>query len=94
MQLLKTLRRSPRLLVVGVALLLVAAATAYGATQQPAIQTITPQTEDQITNIDVLRQQIKISRTTGIPVGNGGGAYQARGDAAGTEACGRIPGGR
>lgn len=43
---------------------------------------------------NVLRQQIKISRSTGIPVGNGGRAYPARGDAAGTDAYGPIPGGR
>jgi predicted secreted acid phosphatase len=58
-QLSKTLRRSPRLLAVIAVVLLAAAAVAYAATQQPAIQTITPQTEDQMTNIDVLRQQIK-----------------------------------
>jgi predicted secreted acid phosphatase len=55
---LRTLRRAPRLVVavavVGIAL--VAATIAFGA---PAIQTITPNSADQITNLDVLRQQIK-----------------------------------
>ena len=60
MQSLKTLRRSPRLLAAVIVVVgLVAAATAYAATQQPAIQTITPESESQMTNIDVLRQQIK-----------------------------------
>lgn len=52
------LRRRPRFVVAVVAAVgLVAAAVAYAAT--PAIQTITPKSEKQITNIDVLRQQIK-----------------------------------
>jgi hypothetical protein len=37
----------------------VAAAAAYAQTVQPAIQTKTPRSEDQVTNIDVLRQQLK-----------------------------------
>jgi len=54
----KWLRRPSRLMLVVVAAVgLVAVAVAYAAT--PAIQTITPKSENQITNIDVLRQQIK-----------------------------------
>jgi hypothetical protein len=64
------LRRSPRLvlvvLVVGVAL--VAGAAAF-ATDEPAIHTLTPHSEDQITNIDVLRQQIR--NYYGDPFGTG-----------------------
>jgi predicted secreted acid phosphatase len=57
---LKSLRRSPRLLVLTIVMLFAVAAAAYAATQQgPAIVTTIPQTEDQMTNIDVLRQQIK-----------------------------------
>jgi len=56
---LSSLRRAPRLtialLVVGLSLLV--AAVALAAT--PAIQTITPNSADQVTNLDVLRQQIK-----------------------------------
>ncbi|MGE5273756.1 MAG: HAD family acid phosphatase [Verrucomicrobiota bacterium] len=52
------LRRRPRIvLAVAAVTVLVAAAVAYAAT--PAIQTITPKSENQMTNIDVLRQQIK-----------------------------------
>ena len=64
------LRRSPRLAVaiavVGVAA--VAAAVAFAATG-PAIQTSTPHFAGQITNIDVLRQQIK--NYYGDPLGTG-----------------------
>lgn len=37
---------------------LVGGGVAYAATAQPAIKTITPRSADQVTNIDVLRQQI------------------------------------
>jgi len=64
------LRRSPRLAVVvavvGVAA--VAAAVAFAATG-PAIQTSTPHFADQVTNIDVLRQQIR--NYYGDPLGTG-----------------------
>ena len=55
-----SLRRSPRLVVViaVVGIAAVAAAVAFAATG-PAIQTSTPHVADQVTNIDVLRQQIK-----------------------------------
>jgi hypothetical protein len=42
---------------------------AYAATAQPAIKTFTPQSEHQITNIDVLRQQIR--NYYGDPLGSG-----------------------
>jgi predicted secreted acid phosphatase len=54
--------RRPRRLtaaVVAVALLVLGGAVAYAATAQPAIQTSTPNSEKQVTNIDVLRQQLK-----------------------------------
>ncbi len=55
---LQRLQSRPRLvLAVAAVTVLVAAAVAYAAT--PAIQTITPKSENQMTNIDVLRQQIK-----------------------------------
>ena len=58
MKALKRLRRAPRLVIVAaVVAALSIVAIAYAAT--PAIQTITPNSADQITNIDVLRQQIK-----------------------------------
>jgi hypothetical protein len=41
----------------------------YAATAQPAIQTSTPKSADQITNIDVLRQQIR--NYYGDPLGSG-----------------------
>lgn len=48
---------------------LVGGGVAYAATQQPAIQTSTPQSEDQVTNIDVLRQQLR--NYYGDPLGTG-----------------------
>ena len=42
---------------------------AYAATQQPAIKTSTPRSADQITNLDVLRQQIR--NYYGDPLGTG-----------------------
>ncbi|HKE65615.1 MAG TPA: HAD family acid phosphatase [Micromonosporaceae bacterium] len=42
---------------------------AYAATAQPAIKTITPKSADQITNLDVLRQQIR--NYYGDPLGTG-----------------------
>jgi hypothetical protein len=46
-----------------------AGGVAYAATTQPAIKTFTPQSEHQITNIDVLRQQIR--NYYGDPLGSG-----------------------
>jgi predicted secreted acid phosphatase len=63
--------RMPRVLVAalvaGVAT--IAAAVAIAADPQPAIQTSTPNAADQITNIDVLRQQIR--NYYGDPLGSG-----------------------
>jgi hypothetical protein len=52
-----------------VAAALTGAGVAYTATPQPAIQTITPRSENQITNLDVLRQQIR--NYYGDPLGTG-----------------------
>ena len=63
------LKRAPRLaVVVGLVLAITAGALAYAATQ-PAIQTFTPTSEKQITNLDVLRQQIR--NYYGDPLGTG-----------------------
>src|SRR4051795_2128036 len=51
------------------ALGLVGGGVAVAATAQPAIKTFTPQSEHQITNIDVLRQQIR--NYYGDPLGTG-----------------------
>lgn len=58
-------------LIAGVALLVlvVAGGVAYAAVTQPAIKTFTPRSADQITNIDVLRQQIR--NYYGDPLGTG-----------------------
>ncbi len=62
------LRRSPRIAVVAVAAaLMVGVAIAYAA--EPAITTFTPHSASQITNIDVLRQQIR--NYYGDPLGTG-----------------------
>ncbi|WP_426594985.1 HAD family acid phosphatase [Cellulomonas sp. McL0617] len=52
-----------------VAATLAAAGTAYAVTAQPAISTSTPHSADQVTNIDVLRQQIR--NYYGDPLGTG-----------------------
>ena len=64
-------RRLPRLLVAAVvaAVATIAAAVAIAADPQPAIQTSTPKSESNITNIDVLRQQIR--NYYGDPLGTG-----------------------
>jgi predicted secreted acid phosphatase len=65
----KLSRRMPRVAVVaGLVLAIAAGAIAYAATA-PAIQTFTPRSEKQITNIDVLRQQIR--NYYGDPLGSG-----------------------
>jgi hypothetical protein len=68
-------RPSRRLALTGVATVAIASTVggvAYSAgvaTQQPAIQTSTPKTERQVTNIDVLRQQLR--NYYGDPLGTG-----------------------
>jgi predicted secreted acid phosphatase len=63
------LKRAPRLAIVGGMLLAMAAgALAYAATG-PAIQTFTPRSEKQVTNVDVLKQQIR--NYYGDPLGSG-----------------------
>ena len=64
-------RRLPRLLVAALvaAVATIAAAVAIAADPQPAIQTSTPKSESNITNIDVLRQQIR--NYYGDPLGSG-----------------------
>ena len=68
-------RPSRRLILTGAATLAVASVAggvAYSAgvaSQQPAIQTSTPRTESQVTNIDVLRQQLR--NYYGDPLGTG-----------------------
>src|ERR1700709_1668293 len=66
---LKRLWRTPRrALLIGLTLAIAAGAVTYAATG-PAIQTFTPHSARQITNIDVLRQQIK--NYYGDPLGTG-----------------------
>lgn len=64
-------RRLSRLLIAAliVAVATIAAAVAIAADQQPAIHTSTPRSADDITNIDVLRQQIR--NYYGDPLGTG-----------------------
>ena len=64
------LRRVPPVIAVLALIALVAAAVAaYAATAEPAIKTSTPHSEKQITNLDVLRQQIR--NYYGDPLGTG-----------------------
>jgi predicted secreted acid phosphatase len=56
-------------LAAGAVAVFVAGAAAYAATQQPAIKTFTPRSANQITNLDVLRQQIR--NYYGDPLGTG-----------------------
>jgi predicted secreted acid phosphatase len=64
-------RRLPRYLIAGLvaAVATIATAVAIAADPQPAIQTSTPKSENRITNIDVLRQQIR--NYYGDPLGTG-----------------------
>ena len=66
---LAALRRSPRIVGVVVALVLVVGGAIAYAADGPAITTFTPHSERQITNIDVLRQQIR--NYYGDPLGTG-----------------------
>jgi len=51
--------RRPVIIAAAVLVALAGGGIAYAATAQPAIKTFTPRSADQITNIDVLRQQIR-----------------------------------
>src|SRR3954467_7377309 len=69
MQGLKSPWRRPRLaMALALVAVIAAGAVAYAATA-PAIQTFTPRSEKQITNLDVLRQQIR--NYYGDPLGTG-----------------------
>jgi predicted secreted acid phosphatase len=72
-QVLSVPRRAPRLLLAAivavVASVAVVVTVAVAAGPQPAITTFTPQSEGQITNLDVLRQQIR--NYYGDPLGTG-----------------------
>ena len=68
MRKLKTLRRTPWLAVVAIGVLVLAAAAVQAATG-PAIQTSTPRSADDVTNVDVLKQQIR--NYYGDPLGTG-----------------------
>jgi predicted secreted acid phosphatase len=70
MRSLKRLGRTPRIAVLlGLTLAVAFGAVTYAASTGPAIQTYTPRSANQITNIDVLRQQIK--NYYGDPLGTG-----------------------
>ncbi|WP_034649523.1 HAD family acid phosphatase [Cellulomonas sp. HZM] len=55
----RRLSRRSTVVAATLAATLVGGGVAYAATAQPAIKTFTPRSADQITNIDVLRQQIR-----------------------------------
>jgi hypothetical protein len=84
---------SRRLVVIATATLALAAlvggGAAYAAATQPAIKTTTPHSANQITNIDVLRQQIRNyygdPLSTGVAAGNGNYAKEVRSVAASGE---------
>jgi predicted secreted acid phosphatase len=62
-------RRLPRLAIAVVAAAVAGIVVAVALAAEPAIKTTTPKSEDQITNIDVLRQQIR--NYYGDPLGTG-----------------------
>src|SRR6185437_9000897 len=62
-------RRAGVIAAIAFTLIGVAGGITYAATTQPAIKTFTPRSADQITNIDVLRQQIR--NYYGDPLGTG-----------------------
>src|SRR6476661_415446 len=62
-------RRTVLVATTAVALAVAGGGIAYAATAQPPIKTTTPTSERQITNIDVLRQQIR--NYYGDPLGTG-----------------------
>jgi len=65
----RRLSRRTTIVTAAVVATLVGGGVAYGATAQPAIKTFTPRSANQITNIDVLRQQIR--NYYGDPLGTG-----------------------
>jgi len=65
----RRLSRRTTLVTAALAVTLVGGGVAYAATAQPAIKTSTPRHADQVTNIDVLRQQIR--NYYGDPLGTG-----------------------
>jgi HAD superfamily, subfamily IIIB (Acid phosphatase) len=86
----KSWHPSRRFVLVAAAVLAVAAiaggGVAYAASSQPAIKTSTPRSERDITNLDVLRQQIRNyygdPLGTGVAAGDGNYAKEARSVAA------------
>jgi hypothetical protein len=78
-----------------IATVFVAGGLAVAATQQPAIKTFTPRSANQITNIDVLRQQIRNyygdPLATGIAGDDSSYAREARGVAADGARWLRLP---
>jgi len=69
MSVLGALRRRPRLAVATFLVTVVSVTAAVALAAGPAIQTITPQSANDITNLDVLRQQIR--NYYGDPLGTG-----------------------
>jgi HAD superfamily, subfamily IIIB (Acid phosphatase) len=69
MSVLGALRRRPRLAIATFVVTVVSITTAVALAAGPAIQTITPTSADDITNLDVLRQQIR--NYYGDPLGTG-----------------------
>ncbi|HZD37961.1 MAG TPA: HAD family acid phosphatase [Actinomycetes bacterium] len=62
-------RRRSAIIAAAALIVLVAGGVAYAAVTEPAIKTSTPRSADQITNLDVLRQQIR--NYYGDPLGTG-----------------------
>ena len=69
MSVLRALRRRPRLAIATFFVTVVSISTAVALAAGPAIQTITPTSANDITNLDVLRQQIR--NYYGDPLGTG-----------------------
>jgi predicted secreted acid phosphatase len=65
----RRLSRRTTIVTAAVVATVVGGGVAYGATAQPAIKTFTPTSERQVTNIDVLRQQLR--NYYGDPLGTG-----------------------
>jgi hypothetical protein len=69
MHVFRALWRKPRLAIAGFVVVVVSIVTAVALAAGPAIQTITPTSANDITNLDVLRQQIR--NYYGDPLGTG-----------------------